>query len=72
MLSWLGAGLTLASVWLVGRHDWRGWVVGLVAQAVWIVFALRVGDGGLLFVEIALGAIVASNLWHWWKERTNG
>ena len=32
--------------WLAGRKDWRGWLVGLSAQGVWLAYAVATQQWG--------------------------
>lgn len=68
MLSWLAAGFTLLSMWLTGKKLVLGWWVCILAQACWIIFALRVGDPGLLFIEVVVVGFAFWNLLKWRKE----
>jgi len=35
-------------LWLAGRHDTRGWLVGLAAQVLWITYAVATRQWGFI------------------------
>lgn len=67
MLTWLASGFTLLSMWLTGKKLVLGWVVCVIAQVCWIIFALRIGNPGLLFIEVVVVLFAFWNIWQWRK-----
>lgn len=59
---------TLFGMFLVGNKDWRGWVVGLVNQALWFAFVVAFNAWGLLPLSVTLTVIYARNLLRWRAE----
>jgi hypothetical protein len=53
-------------LWLVGRKDWRGFVVGICAQVLWATYATATHQWGFYISCIAYGWINLKNLrgWH--------
>ena len=37
--SYILTAIGVFGLWLAGRKDWRGWLVGLSAQGVWLAYA---------------------------------
>ena len=38
--SYILTAIGVFGLWLAGRKDWRGWLVGLSAQGVWLAYAV--------------------------------
>ena len=38
--SYILTAIGVFGLWLAGRKDWRGWLVGLTAQGVWLAYAV--------------------------------
>ena len=50
-------------LWLAGRKDWRGWLVGLSAQGVWLAYAVATQQWGFIVSAFAYGWVYALNIW---------
>lgn len=70
VLSLATALFTLLAMWLVARKDWRGWLVGLCNQALWLwlIFSAFDVNGGLLPLALALIWIYGRALVVWRRE----
>lgn len=68
IISWFADVGTLACIWLSGRKNIVAWPVGLVAQALWLVFSFKVGDPGLIFLNVAVTVVYGHNWWLWRKR----
>lgn len=58
-------GLTVVGVsalYLAGKGGWRGWAVGLFAQALWLVYALVTKQYGFIVSVFAYGSIYVVNI----------
>jgi len=54
-LPWFLSAITLLGVWLLGRHRVvRGWQVGILANAAWVVFDVWWKAWGLIPLSAAL------------------
>jgi len=65
---WWSWALTIIGVfglWLAGRKDWRGWLVGLCAQLLWIAYASASHQWGFYVSALAYGAVYGRNLLAW-------
>lgn len=63
--SWLLTAGGVFGIWLAGRKDWRGWVVGLAMQVLWIVYAVVSKQYGFIVVSVCYGSVYALNWWRW-------
>lgn len=61
------ATVGILGIWLAGRHSLWGWALGVVAQALWIIYALATGQYGFIVSALAYAAIYARNWWKWAK-----
>jgi hypothetical protein len=64
-LPWLLSAITLYSMVLIGRLDPAGWVLGLIGQGLWFVWAGVTRTWGFLPLTVALTVVYAQNLWLW-------
>jgi len=51
MLTLVAAAFTVASVFLAGRKNIWAWPLGLAGAALWVMFALDIGDTGVLLMN---------------------
>lgn len=70
LLIWslLLAGVGLTGLWLAGNHSVWGWVVGLVAQVLWVAYAVTTGQWGFLVSAAAYGFVYGRNALRWRNE----
>lgn len=64
-LPWLLSAGTCLNIWLLGRKNRSGFLVGLAAQPVWLVFDYAVGAYGLMPLAGVLGWLYISG-WRKW------
>jgi len=70
--SWLLTVVGVTGLWFAGRKDWRGWLIGLAAQALWITYALVSQQYGFLASAAAYGWVYGLNVWRWTRrDKTN-
>lgn len=69
ILSYVLSAFSLLSLWLMGNKSIYGAIVGIVNQALWIVYAIMLKQPGLLIGVIAYTVIHARNLIKWIKEK---
>lgn len=65
MLSLLVSVFTLLAMWLLRRRDWRGWVVGLGNQALWLVLIIQTHAWGLLLLTGSLIYVYTRGIIEW-------
>lgn len=71
-LSLVLAGAGCTGLILAGRGKWYGWLIGLLVQPVWAIFAVITGAYGLLITCVMYGAVYVTNLRKWRQTRTEG
>lgn len=64
-LPWLLSAITIYMTLLAGNKHQKAWIVGLFAQALWLVWILTVQAWGLLPMNIALWIVYARNHFKW-------
>lgn len=68
MWSFVLAAVGILGLVLAGRKLSIGWAVGLLAQVLWIVFALVTHQWGFIISALAYGFVYARNWYLWWIE----
>ena len=61
--SYILTAIGVFGLWLAGRKDWRGWLVGLTAQGVWLAYAVATQQWGFIVSAFAYGWVYALNIW---------
>lgn len=69
-LPWLLSAITVYSMLLAGNKRCGAWVVGLINQALWLVYIFAAGAWGLLPMNVALWIVYARNYWKWSEPRS--
>jgi hypothetical protein len=64
--SYLLTAVGVFGLWLAGRKDRRGWMVGIGAQVLWIAYATATHQWGFYVSALAYGFVYAKNA-HAWK-----
>ena len=64
-LPWLLSAITIYSMLLAGNKRRGAWLVGLVNQALWLIWILLTGSWGLLPMNVALWVVYARNYVRW-------
>lgn len=64
-LPWLLSGLTIWMTVLAGNRRRDAWLVGLVAQALWLVWIVTTKTWGLLPMNLALWIVYGRNHVKW-------
>ena len=62
---WILSAFTCLNIWLVGSKRREGFVVGLVAQPIWLAFDWHVGAYGLMPLALVLGWLYVRG-WRKW------
>ena len=57
------AAAGILGLWLAGKGDARGWLVGLAAQFLWVAYAVATGQWGFLASAAAYGWVYSLNVW---------
>ena len=64
-LPWLLSAVTIYAMWLAGSMSPLAWVVGLIGQALWLVWIIPVKHLGFIPMNLALCIVYARNLYLW-------
>lgn len=64
-MDWITGGLTIVAMELVARRDWRGWMVGIVNQGLWLCLIVDRKLWGLLPLTAILSWRYAVALLRW-------
>ncbi len=64
-LPFLLSAITIWMTLLAGNKHPRAWLVGLVGQALWLIWILAASAWGLLPMNVALWVVYARNHFRW-------
>ena len=70
--SYILTAIGVFGLWLAGRKDWRGWLVGLSAQGVWLAYAVATQQWGFILSAFAYGWVYALNIWRMRRKSPKG
>ena len=65
--SWVLVGLGALGMWLAGRRLAVGWVVAVVNELLWIVYAVQTGQWGFIAGALVYIVVFTRN-WLRWSE----
>lgn len=65
---WATSAFTLWAMWLLSRKDYRGWIVGLGNQVLWVATAILFRTWGLLPLTLCLIVVYVRGLVRWRAE----
>jgi hypothetical protein len=68
--SWALAAVGLLGIHLAGRKQAVGWLVGVAAQGLWLVYAVVTSQWGFLVTAVAYAAMYGKN-WLAWRRETD-
>ena len=63
--SYLLTAVGVFGLWVVGRKDRRGFMIGIGAQALWVGYAVATHQWGFIISAIAYGWVNIRNLRLW-------
>jgi hypothetical protein len=66
--SWLLTGVGVFGLYLIGRKLVLGWIVGILAQVLWVAYAYVSGQPGFYVSAIAYGLVYAVSLRRWIRQ----
>lgn len=66
--SYLLTAVGVFGLWLAGRKDRRGWIVGVFAQVLWIAYATATQQWGFYVSALAYGWVYVRNARAWRPE----
>ncbi len=59
--SWVLGTLGVTGLLIAGNRVWWGWLINLVNEILWIVYAIRTKQYGFILMAIAYAAVYARN-----------
>lgn len=62
------AAIGIVGLVLAGYKRPSGWLVGIAAQVLWIVYAAVSGQWGFYLSAVAYGVVYGLNYWRWLRE----
>jgi nicotinamide riboside transporter PnuC len=68
MWSWVLAAIGVVGIFFVGRKTIWGWMILLVNEAIWIVYAVTTKQYGFIVSAIAYAAVYIKSFIHWRRE----
>jgi hypothetical protein len=67
-LPWLLSAITIYQIILTGNLHKKSWVIGLVNQALWLVWIVGTKTWGLLPMNLCLWAVYGRNHFKWNRQ----
>jgi hypothetical protein len=55
--SWALAAVGVFGLWLTTRRDWRGYLVGVSVQLLWVAYAIATTQWGFIASALVYGAV---------------
>jgi nicotinamide riboside transporter PnuC len=71
-MSWLLTFYSLLGVWLIGRKNIAGWLVGLSCQLLWLFYAITTKQYGFVVSAVVFGWVYVINYLKWKNEEEDG
>ena len=72
MWSWILAIIGVTGIFFVGRKTIWGWLVLLLNECLWTIYALQTDQYGFILMSTAYSAIYIKSFIHWRKEDLGG
>jgi hypothetical protein len=66
-LTWVISGVSIVTLWLMGNKSKWGPALGIVNQAIWIVYVVGTKEWGLLAGVVIPLFVQVRNLRKWWR-----
>jgi nicotinamide riboside transporter PnuC len=66
--SYLLAAIGVTGIFFVGRKTIWGWLVLLLNECLWIIYAVTTKQYGFIFAAIAYGFVYIKSYIHWRRE----
>lgn len=63
--SWLLTVVGVTGIYLTTKHLWYGFLIGVLAQFLWISYAIATQQWGFIVSAFAYGTVNAIGLWRW-------
>jgi nicotinamide riboside transporter PnuC len=68
MWSWVLAIIGVTGIFLVGKKTIWGWLVLLLNETIWIIYAVNTEQYGFIVMALAYAAVYVKSYIHWKRE----
>jgi len=68
MWSWVLAAIGVTGIFFVGRKTVWGWLVLLINECLWTVYAIQTKQYGFILMSTAYSAVYIKSFIHWRRE----
>lgn len=72
MWSWVLAAIGVTGIFFVGRKTIWGWLILLLNECIWIVYAVTTEQYGFIVAAIAYGIVYIKSYLKWREEEAKG
>jgi hypothetical protein len=66
--SWLLSGVGVTGLWLAGSRKKSGWLLNMLAQVLWITYAITTEQWGFVLGASAYFTVYARNYLKWYRQ----
>lgn len=66
--SWVLTAFGVLGIYLAGKKNKWGWVIGIFSQFLWVAFAIATAQYGFIVASVLYGSVYAKNFIQWRKE----
>jgi nicotinamide riboside transporter PnuC len=66
--SWVLAAIGVSGIFFVGQKTIWGWLILLVNECLWIVYAVTTQQYGFIFAALAYATVYIRSFLHWRKD----
>jgi cell division protein FtsX len=66
--SYILAPFGLVGMWLSGKKNRNGWLLGLLTQTLWLAYSIQTEQYGFIVGTVAYGAVYLKNYLNWGKK----
>jgi hypothetical protein len=67
--SWILAAIGVTGIFFVGRKTVWGWLVLLLNECLWFIYAIVTEQYGFIFAAIAYATVYLKSYLHWRKDK---
>ncbi len=67
-LDWVASLLTLLGMIYIGNKKRIGFIIAIVSNIIWIIFAIKMHSDGMVFLNIILAVIYIRSYIQWGKN----
>lgn len=69
--SWILTFFGVLGIYLAGKKNKNGWLIGIGSQILWVSFAIITGQYGFIVAAFIYGSIYLKNYLAWKKEENH-